>query len=77
MHYNNIHLQLRPYKCKFCDLTFAKHGTLKDHQMRHTGEKAFHCEFCGKGFIQRAPWKAHRKTHLAALGGAIPQAIMG
>jgi KRAB domain-containing zinc finger protein len=63
MHFRIVHLQLRPYKCRFCDQTFGKKGTLNDHEKRHTGVKNYHCEFCGKGFIQRAPWKNHMKTH--------------
>jgi hypothetical protein len=36
---------------------------LRDHEMTHTGKKAFHCEICGKGYIQKPQWKAHMKSH--------------
>jgi zinc finger/BTB domain-containing protein 38 len=60
LHFKTVHLQLKPYKCQYCDQSFAVKGTMKDHEKRHTGEKNYHCEFCGKGFIQRAAIKAHR-----------------
>ena len=72
MHFRIVHLQLRPYKCRFCDQTFGKKGTLNDHEKRHTGVKNYHCEYCGKGFIQRAPWKNHMKTHEPSPAAMVP-----
>ena len=62
-HFKIVHLQLKPYKCKYCDQSFGKKMTLDHHQMRHTGEKAHFCPFCGKGFIQKVALKTHIKTH--------------
>ncbi|XP_011179001.1 zinc finger protein 14 [Zeugodacus cucurbitae] len=63
MHDRIVHKGIRPFTCRFCDLSFGKQDTLKHHEMRHTGEKPHGCELCGKRFIQIVALRAHMKTH--------------
>lgn len=63
MHDRIVHKGIRPFTCRFCNLSFGKQDTLKHHEMRHTGEKPHGCELCGKRFIQIVALRAHMKTH--------------
>lgn len=60
-HVLQIHNDLRRYACKYCEKKFRDSGTMREHEMIHTGERPWKCEKCGKGFIQRNPWKVHCK----------------
>jgi uncharacterized Zn-finger protein len=31
LHYKNIHLKLKPYKCRFCDSTFSHRNGIKNY----------------------------------------------
>ncbi|GIY39335.1 hypothetical protein CDAR_536251 [Caerostris darwini] len=42
-----------PYKCKFCDKTYACNYSLSEHLLTHTGNKPYQCNKCDKCFTYR------------------------
>ena len=59
------HTKLRPYKCHFCENSFARSSTLKIHLHTHQGEKPYKCNFpnCSKSFTEKGNMKTHYKNH--------------
>lgn len=53
------------FKCKFCEKSFQRSTTLKNHERTtHLGIKRFKCEICGKMFGTKFNMKVHvEKLH--------------
>jgi hypothetical protein len=43
---SGTHTDEKPFACPFCDKSFRRKGSLKEHERTHTGEKPFNCQFC-------------------------------
>lgn len=54
---------LPPKICEFCGQTFKTKSVLKQHLVRHTGEKAHSCEICHKKFTRKQHKEVHMRTH--------------
>jgi uncharacterized Zn-finger protein len=74
LHYKNIHLKLKPYKCRFCDCTFShRNGNFKTYLGRTYHERKLHTKYlpykcieisCGISFPSKSSLCAHtRSTH--------------
>ncbi|XP_053668267.1 zinc finger protein 501 [Anopheles marshallii] len=62
-HIKLVHRGIKEFKCTYCERTFGKAETLKNHVMTHTGEKPYKCSVCSKQFIQSYAFQTHVKTH--------------
>lgn len=51
------------FPCDTCGKSFSFKGSLKAHQLLHTGVKSFLCKFCGKAFHQKGEMKRHERKH--------------
>ncbi|XP_063391923.1 zinc finger protein ZFP2-like [Cydia fagiglandana] len=49
--------------CETCGKIFQCLALLKQHQSRHTGEKAFKCEICPKSYATAAELRTHHVRH--------------
>ncbi|XP_039496023.1 transcription factor Ouib [Drosophila santomea] len=56
------HTNVKPFKCKDCDKSFAMSGKLRTHMLSHTGVRAFHCESCKVSFVRRSHLAAHFRS---------------
>ena len=54
----------RPYKCDFCEKTFARGGQLMVHRRSHTGDKPYQCPSCSLKFTSSGNLKTHMKLHV-------------
>lgn len=50
-------------ECNICGTTFTHINSLKQHLMKHSGEKPFKCEFCEKCFARKTILTIHRRLH--------------
>lgn len=55
-HINKVHLNIRPYVCDQCGMSYGDECELKAHIARHDREKKFKCEVC--------PFASHDKGNL-------------
>ncbi|XP_046544555.1 uncharacterized protein LOC124254751 [Haliotis rubra] len=51
------------YGCELCEKRFAEACYLREHMMKHTGERPFLCDVCNKGFISNSLLKKHKLCH--------------
>merc|ERR1712129_33635 len=58
----------RPYKCPFCDKSFAQHSHLLNHIKSHLGNRPFECEQCKKCFGEIESLRNHMKVCKELLG---------
>lgn len=64
-HLRSIHLNIRDFKCAFCDLEFKSKLALKTHTYKHTGEKPYACqhEGCDRKFRSKSGRIEHNRSH--------------
>ncbi|KXJ78946.1 hypothetical protein RP20_CCG002889 [Aedes albopictus] len=51
------------YECEYCSRRFAEQSLLRNHMLRHTGEKAHVCEVCNSRFYEKNLLNLHMRTH--------------
>ncbi|XP_045132286.1 uncharacterized protein LOC123516745 [Portunus trituberculatus] len=75
-HYNKMHLNIKPYKCKFseCPMKFSSHGHLYRHmQSVHNTKKDKHeCHICGASFAEKRYRDAHLHVCLSKISDSVP-----
>lgn len=62
-HVRIVHCGIKKFACSYCDKSFGKLETQKNHEMTHTGEKPHACELCDRRFIQLVALQTHMRTH--------------
>ena len=61
-HFNDVHLNIRPYSCDICGANFTTNQNLIKHRLIHSDERNKICPFCNKGFKQEATLYRHKKS---------------
>lgn len=63
LHYQGVHLKLKPYACPQCPKSFALEKNLTVHVSTvHGGERLHVCTRCNKAFSQKSSLKLHIST---------------
>ena len=60
-----IHLEEKPFSCKFCGQKFSDKGNMRKHERIHTGEKSFSCSYCSLKFKQEKNLFCHEQVHVS------------
>ncbi|XP_030033823.1 PR domain zinc finger protein 5 isoform X9 [Manduca sexta] len=63
VHIKRDHLMERSHKCTQCDKSFFRSEQLKEHMVRHTGQREFQCGVCLKKFGAKGSLRHHMRKH--------------
>ncbi|KAI5631833.1 hypothetical protein NE865_15461 [Phthorimaea operculella] len=63
-HTENFHLMLRPHQCSECTMSFFSRPLLRNHMLKHTGQKDFQCDVCSKRYGRKTTLVEHMRIHL-------------
>lgn len=62
-HIRTVHLKLKRFACDRCDWKFYSKSELKDHMLRHNGERKYQCSVCKKAYARKYTLKEHSRIH--------------
>ncbi|XP_028029831.1 gastrula zinc finger protein XlCGF26.1-like isoform X5 [Bombyx mandarina] len=63
VHMKSVHLKMKRYACDVCEWQFYSKSELKDHMVRHTGERAYQCSVCKKSYARKYTLREHMRIH--------------
>ena len=66
LHYKNVHLKIKPYKCNFCEISFSHRNGKNYHERKyHTFIFPYVCKVksCNKKFASNSALNYHMKTN--------------
>lgn len=61
------HTGEKPYKCRFCERSFAQSNDLVKHTRCHVGDNTYQCNECDSSFRYHSELRAHIRNHFLAL----------
>lgn len=63
-HVQKVHVGIyKTHVCSECSSTFLTSGELKNHMVKHGGEKIYECTFCHKSYARQKTLKEHLRIH--------------
>ena len=65
-HYNATHLDIKRFRCKYCDKRFSQKIYCIEHEFKHEGRKPYVCDYpgCNVTFRQKSSYFRHiKKDH--------------
>ena len=60
-HRKTVHSGIKPYKCKYCEMTFSRPDGLRSHTHVHDRTQSYLCSHCGKQFARRNQRDRHER----------------
>ncbi|XP_022818915.1 zinc finger and SCAN domain-containing protein 12-like isoform X5 [Spodoptera litura] len=63
VHIRAVHLKLKRYSCDVCDWKFYSKSELKDHMVKHGGERKYQCSICKKAYARKYTLSEHMRIH--------------
>ncbi|CAH2251338.1 jg5991 [Pararge aegeria aegeria] len=62
-HVQTVHLKIKRHACEVCEWKFYSKTELKDHMVRHGGERKFKCSICAKAYARKYTLREHMRIH--------------
>uniref|UniRef100_A0A2H1VN70 SFRICE_007083 n=1 Tax=Spodoptera frugiperda TaxID=7108 RepID=A0A2H1VN70_SPOFR len=63
VHIRAVHLKLKRYSCDVCEWKFYSKSELKDHMVKHGGERKYQCGICKKAYARKYTLSEHMRIH--------------
>ncbi|XP_062977914.1 zinc finger protein 883-like [Elgaria multicarinata webbii] len=61
--HQRCHRRWKPFKCSWCEKSYAQSSNLTRHKRVHTGEKPYECAECGKACRDNSHLITHQRIH--------------
>ncbi|KAJ0170014.1 hypothetical protein K1T71_014620 [Dendrolimus kikuchii] len=62
-HIRTVHLKLKRFACDVCEWKFYSRSELREHMVRHGGERKYQCNVCKKAYARKYTLKEHIRIH--------------
>lgn len=62
-HFRQTHTNIKPFRCKYCSLSFIRTTELLKHAIFHTGDTRNQCRQCKLVLSSQERLEKHKKTH--------------
>lgn len=62
-HIKTVHLKMKRHACTICEWKFFSKSELKDHMVRHGGERKHQCDICKKAYARKYTLREHQRIH--------------
>lgn len=62
-HVKHTHIKEKTHLCAECPSTFVTYTQLKNHMIKHSGERNFQCTYCLKKYTRRKTLEDHIRVH--------------
>ncbi|XP_045489756.1 PR domain zinc finger protein 5 isoform X4 [Pieris rapae] len=63
VHVRTVHLKMKRHGCSLCEWKFYSKSELKEHMIRHGGERKFNCNICKKSYARKYTLREHMRIH--------------
>lgn len=62
-HIQQVHIRHKTFSCDFCPYKFVTAAQLRNHMVKHGGERKFQCEVCKKAYARSKTLREHMRIH--------------
>lgn len=62
-HIKQVHIRLKTFSCSFCSYKFVTAAQLRNHMIKHVGERKFQCQVCKKAYARSKTLREHMRIH--------------
>jgi hypothetical protein len=62
-HIQQVHIKVKQFFCQLCPYQFVTATQLKNHMVKHVGERTFQCEVCKKAYSRMKTLREHMRIH--------------
>ncbi|XP_059056463.1 zinc finger protein 43-like isoform X10 [Achroia grisella] len=62
-HIKQVHIRHKQFVCTLCPYKFVTGAQLKNHMIKHTGERKYQCEICKKAYARLKTLREHMRIH--------------
>ncbi|CAK1554424.1 unnamed protein product [Leptosia nina] len=63
VHIRTVHLKMKRHACSLCEWKFYSKSELKEHMVRHGGERKYNCAVCKKAYARKYTLREHMRIH--------------
>ncbi|XP_075989125.1 uncharacterized protein LOC142985076 isoform X10 [Anticarsia gemmatalis] len=62
-HVQQVHIRHKTFSCDFCPYKFVTAAQLRNHMVKHGGERKFQCQVCKKSYARSKTLREHMRIH--------------
>lgn len=63
VHVRTVHLKVKRHACDVCEWKFYSRSELREHMVRHGGERKYQCAVCRKSYARKYTLREHMRIH--------------